>query len=340
MSSSHDLFEETSRHVLDGIELGVVIPTFNSGAHLETIIKRLVSELNQLNLRYQVLIVDDGSPSNLRCNFLDLVARVENLIVCSLNQNLGQHYATLFGLHALRDIPVLLTIDDDTVISADNLRSALAYLRSSDSQLLILEDQTRHRTFWRELSSSIIRRRVQSIVGRPVKTLSSIRLLRGDVARKLPNPAPSDFISVEILRASSSHMSFSADGIQTLNRPSNYNVYQLLKMSSKIMFRYTTPVPRLAAVLATTMATLMAFAMPFIPLLPISHLDSLIWPPAANGIVLGISFVLFLILALLALTQISILRATMALKHLREQFPISGSVISSQVVKDHHVPAS
>lgn len=82
------------------IEISVVIPVFLSSGCIDELVERLKTSLSSLEVKFEVILVDDGSPDDSWA----LVARQ-----CSLNtwlkgirlsRNFGQHYAITAGLEA------------------------------------------------------------------------------------------------------------------------------------------------------------------------------------------------------------------------------------------------
>ena len=46
------------------VELSVIIPTFNEENNASTMLKNLTRKLNEINLKYEIILVNDGSKDN------------------------------------------------------------------------------------------------------------------------------------------------------------------------------------------------------------------------------------------------------------------------------------
>lgn len=93
-------------------ELSVVVPCFKSGRELEALVEQLLPELKVLSERFEIILVDDGSPDDTWRSIKELTLRFPFLRGLRLATNLGQHGATYVGLKEAA-YSLVLTMDDD-----------------------------------------------------------------------------------------------------------------------------------------------------------------------------------------------------------------------------------
>jgi glycosyltransferase involved in cell wall biosynthesis len=92
--------------------LTVVVPVFNESAVLETFHERLCSVLDRLELRSQVLYVNDGSSDDSMSKLMALRARDPRVGLINLSRNFGKEIAMAAGLdQAHGDAVVIIDAD-------------------------------------------------------------------------------------------------------------------------------------------------------------------------------------------------------------------------------------
>jgi len=79
------------------VELSVVIPVHNEAANLDKLFARLLPVLEGLNLRYEIICVDDGSADASVTRLLELRQRIHALKLVSLSRNFGKDVALSAG---------------------------------------------------------------------------------------------------------------------------------------------------------------------------------------------------------------------------------------------------
>ena len=92
--------------------LSVVMPVFREGANLPAILKAVRTSLNQCNLPYELVVVDDGSPDNT-WRVITSEAKADQAIrALRLSRNFGKESALCAGLeHARGDAVIVMDAD-------------------------------------------------------------------------------------------------------------------------------------------------------------------------------------------------------------------------------------
>lgn len=78
---------------MENLELSVVIPFYNEEPNIDYLFQRLVSALDRLNMKYEIVCVNDGSKDNtLKC-LVEYHHRNPNIKVINLSRNFGKDIA-------------------------------------------------------------------------------------------------------------------------------------------------------------------------------------------------------------------------------------------------------
>jgi dolichol-phosphate mannosyltransferase len=92
--------------------ISVIIPTYNEEASLKSLISGTISVLEPLNLRFEIVVVNDGSTDRSLQVLTDIAAVEPRLKVISFARNFGQTAATMAGFNHSRGT-IIVPIDGD-----------------------------------------------------------------------------------------------------------------------------------------------------------------------------------------------------------------------------------
>jgi len=90
----------------------VVVPVYDEEGNVRALVERLVTALRPLGLRFELVVVDDGSSDGTLAILRELCARVPELVVIALRRNFGQTLALQAGLDRARG-EAIVTMDGD-----------------------------------------------------------------------------------------------------------------------------------------------------------------------------------------------------------------------------------
>jgi len=82
----------------DDIELSVVVPMYNEELNIDYLFERLVPVLDRLNLKYEIVCVDDGSKDNTLNYLVEHHRRNPAIKVVNLSRNFGKEIALTAGI--------------------------------------------------------------------------------------------------------------------------------------------------------------------------------------------------------------------------------------------------
>lgn len=169
------------------MDLSVVIPAYNEALRLGPTLQRVVEYLRQRGLRYEVLVVDDGST--------DATAEVaerfsgDGVQVLRQEVNRGKGAVLRAGVLASRGREVLL-VDADMSTPIEDLEKLQPHLAEAPvvlgSRAVEGADIMLHQPFYRELMGRTFNLIIRILGVRGLRdTQCGFKLLAGDVARQL-----------------------------------------------------------------------------------------------------------------------------------------------------------
>ena len=133
--------------------LSIVIPIYNSNNNLVKVLTDIEKDGNLKKLKYEIILVNDGSTKKETLNILNKINKKKNCKIINLEKNLGQHYASLIGLKMARG-EYLSTIDDDFENNPKNIFRMLQSLKKNKFDV-VFEKKVQNKSIFRNFSSSI-----------------------------------------------------------------------------------------------------------------------------------------------------------------------------------------
>lgn len=98
------------------ISLSVIIPSYNAADVISIVLENIVKVLERIDLRYELLVVNDGSTDSTLIVLQELEKQNSNLKIISYDKNRGKGYAVKTGIAQSRGKWVMF-IDSDLDIS-------------------------------------------------------------------------------------------------------------------------------------------------------------------------------------------------------------------------------
>jgi len=247
-ASSQSLAVGRHAGALEGLEDGisVVVPVYRSEKTLPALVNELARVLPTLAARYELILVNDGSPDNSWSIIEDLASRFPFVRGIRLMRNYGQHNATLCGLRAAR-YGTTVTMDDDLQHSPDDMRALLDKLDEGNDVVYGVWSE-RKRSWWRAFFAVLTKRAVAWVMGaNTVRNMSAFRAIRTQVRRGFATFDGPDVL-VDVLFSWGTSR-FAAVPISERDRGaghSNYSFWKLVKVSLLVLTSYTTAPLRFA----------------------------------------------------------------------------------------------
>lgn len=227
----------------------IVIPVYNSERIVGDTVDRVVEVFTGAGLRFELVLVNDGSPDGSWDVIAERAARHEQVVALDLMRNYGQHYANLAGLTEARG-DYVITMDDDLQNPPDQAL-LLIDAAMAGHEVVFGQFEQKQAAGFRVLGTKVIGMMNNRIFGKPADlTVSNFRILRRDVVDRIVAHRTSfPYITGQALM-------FSGDRANVVVRhdprpvgKSTYSLSRIARLVLTILFSYSSWPLRAAAVL-------------------------------------------------------------------------------------------
>ncbi len=142
----------------------VVIPVYNEEGCLEELIQRTLKVCREVGMKFEILLVDDGSKDNSATIMSNAsAANPGEIISVILNRNYGQHAAIMAGF-SLVSGDLIITLDADLQNPPEEIPKLIAAAKEGNDVVGTVR-QKRKDTFFRRFASMIINKITQKATG-------------------------------------------------------------------------------------------------------------------------------------------------------------------------------
>ncbi len=227
----------------------IVIPVFNSERIVGDTVDRVVEVFTQADLRFEVVLVNDGSTDGSWDVIAERAARLPGVVALDLMKNYGQHYANLAGLtEASGDY--VITMDDDLQNPPDQAL-LLIDAAMNGHEVVFGEFQQKQAAGVRRVGSRLIGAMNSRIFGKPADlVVSNFRILRRDVVdRIIAHRTSFPYITGQALMFSGDRANVTVRHDPRPVGKSTYSLVRIARLVLTILFSYSSWPLRAAAVL-------------------------------------------------------------------------------------------
>ena len=163
------LNSDVSQSQDSSVELSIVIPVFGAPTLLQSLVSRLERAIRELEITWEVLLVDDGCPGDSWAIIESLSSQHPFIVGIQHSRNFGQHAAIGTGLGASRgEFVVVMDCDlqDRPELVSDLYRRITA--TGSKSDLIVALRENRQDSALRKLQSKLYFFLLSKLTGQPV----------------------------------------------------------------------------------------------------------------------------------------------------------------------------
>ena len=228
------------------MNITVVVPVYRGETLIGPLTDRLAQVLPKIAKKYEVLLVNDGSPDDSWQVIQDLSRQYRWVRGILLMRNYGQHNATLCGVREAK-YEMTVTMDQDLQHPPEEIPVLLAEL---DKGFDVVYGSPRKlpQGVIRNLLTANIKRTLAHVMGVPsVKNISAFRAFRTELRNAFVNfQSPTLIIDVLLSWGTTRFTSVQVD-IEKPEARSNYRFSALVKAAVLILTGYSTTPLRMAS---------------------------------------------------------------------------------------------
>ncbi|HNQ94798.1 MAG TPA: glycosyltransferase family 2 protein [Anaerolineales bacterium] len=228
------------------MNISIVVPVYRGEALIEPLVERLAKSLPTFSKKYEVLLVNDGSPDNSWDVIQKLARKYKWVRGIRLMRNYGQHNATLCGVRAAQ-YEITITMDQDLQHPPEEIPVLLKQLENG-FDVVYGAPKKLPQGFVRNAMTANIKNILARVMGiSSVKHISAFRAFRTELRNAFTNfQSPTLIIDVLLSWGTSRFTSVLVE-IERPEERSNYNFSALVKAALLILTGYSTTPLRLAS---------------------------------------------------------------------------------------------
>lgn len=227
------------------MNLSIVVPIYRGEACVEPLVERLIKVLPKIVKKYEIILVNDGSPDMSWAIIEQIVKKHRWVRGICLMRNYGQHNATLCGIRSAR-YELIVTMDQDLQHPPEEIPVLLAKIEEG-FDVVYGAPKKLPQGFWRNVMTANIKRLLAKVMGVPsVQNISAFRLFRTQLRSAFENfQSPTLTVDVLLSWGTTRFTSVQVD-VGSADR-SNYTFSALVKAAMLILTGYSTLPLRLAS---------------------------------------------------------------------------------------------
>jgi len=120
----------------DGFKISIIMPAFNEGDHIDSNLRETISYLKEIDVDYEIIVVDDGSKDNTFIEIEGVANGNDKVRALKLGSNQGKGFALKHGCgHITGDVTIFYDADLD--IPPFELINLLNKFLDEDTDVLI-----------------------------------------------------------------------------------------------------------------------------------------------------------------------------------------------------------
>ncbi len=168
------------------MDLSIVIPVMNEEASVQPLYEAITNSLNHLYLKYEIILIDDGSTDKTFENAESISKKDYRLKVIKLKKNYGQTTGLHAGFQEAKG-KVVVTMDGDLQNDPSDIETMINKINEGYDIVLGWRHNRKDYLISRKIPSKIANWLISHVTGVPVKDNGcAIRAYRGEVVKRFP----------------------------------------------------------------------------------------------------------------------------------------------------------
>jgi undecaprenyl-phosphate 4-deoxy-4-formamido-L-arabinose transferase len=228
--------------VAPGPELSIVVPVYRSAECLDALATAVERALEPLEIEYELVLVNDGSPDNSWDVVRRLCRKNPQTVGVDLRRNFGQDNAILAGLRLARGRFVAI-MDDDLQHDPRDLPALLAKIQEG-ADVVYADFRVKHHKLWKNLGSWFNGKVAEWVIDKPRGVyLSPYKLMRKEVAELIcQNEVPEPYVDRLLFQVTSRFAQVSVDHYPRFAGKSGYTVWKSMAVWARLITASVRPV--------------------------------------------------------------------------------------------------
>ena len=233
------------------MNVSIVVPVYKGETFIEPLVAELSRTLPTFTGKYEIILVNDGSPDNS----WQIICRLTNEYPCvrgiHMMRNYGQHNATLCGVREAR-YEIVVTMDQDLQHPPAEIPTLLAKL-DEGHDVVYGSPLKLPQGLWRNLMTAAIKWILARVIGLPsVRNVSAFRAFRTHLREAFVNFQNPSLIIDVLLSWGTTRFTSVEVSIPHAER-TNYNFRMLVRAATLILIGYSTLPLRFASLVGFIM---------------------------------------------------------------------------------------
>jgi polyisoprenyl-phosphate glycosyltransferase len=219
----------------------IIIPVYKSETIVSKTIEATVEELSNLDINFEIILINDGSPDNSWNVIKTLAKQYKEVQAINLVKNYGQHNAVLCGFEYSKG-DYVITMDDDLQNPPSEIIHLINKIKDSDYDLVFGKFKVKKHASYRKLGSKLIGYLNYKVFNKPKDiTLTNFRIIRKDVIeRVLQHKTAYPYIPGLVLMYASNISNTLVEHHSRAEGESNYTLKKILSLMSRLLINYSS----------------------------------------------------------------------------------------------------
>jgi len=219
----------------------IIIPVYKSENIVTKTVQDTIRELSTLNINFEIILVNDGSPDNSWEVIKSLAESYKEVKALNLLKNYGQHNAVLCGFEFSAG-EYIITMDDDLQNPPSEIIHLINKIKDSKYDLVFGKFREKKHALYRKWGSKLIGYLNFKVFNKPKGiTLTNFRIIKREVIeRVLQHKTGYPYIPGLLLMYSSEIANTMVEHHQRINGKSNYTIKKILGLIGRLLINYSS----------------------------------------------------------------------------------------------------